>query len=102
MDTRSCAHPAASFLTPETIRLGVNVGPDGNERRSCCPLARILTEVPPTSTTSTFLTEDFFATPDLSGRAALRLSASDLDFTMSARPLENVGLGADHVHQLGP
>ena len=50
---------AASFLTPETIRLGVSVGPDGNDRRSCCPLARILTEVPPTSTTSTFLTEDF-------------------------------------------
>src|SRR3954465_10579896 len=98
----SCVHPTASFLTSVTIRLGVSVGPDGKDRRSCCPLARILTEVPPTSTTSTFLSEDFFAAPDRSGRAVLRLSASDFDFTRSALPLEGVGLGADHVHQLGP
>src|SRR6186997_2806827 len=98
----SCVHPTASFLTSETIRLGVSVGPDGKDRRSCCPLARILTEVPPTSTTSTFLTEDFFATTDRSGRAVLRLRASDFDFTASARSLEDVRLRPDHVHQLVP
>src|SRR5215467_15044038 len=58
----SYVHPLASFLTPDTIRLGVKVGPDGNDRRSVCPVARILTEVPPTSTTSTFLAENVFAT----------------------------------------
>src|SRR5262245_39675923 len=58
----SYVHPLASFLTPDTIRLGVKVGPDGNDRRTVCPVARILTEVPPTSTTSTFLAENVFAT----------------------------------------
>src|SRR5215475_3501842 len=58
----SYVHPLASFLTPDTIRLGVKVGPDGNDRRSPCPVARILTEVPPTSTTSTFFAESVFAT----------------------------------------
>src|SRR5215467_4373029 len=58
----SYVHPVAIFLTPDTIRLGVKVGPDGNDRRSVCPVARILTEVPPISTTSTFLAENVFAT----------------------------------------
>src|SRR6516164_11822631 len=34
-----------------------SVGPDRKDRISVCPLARIFTEVPPTSMTSTFLPE---------------------------------------------
>ena len=40
--------------------------------------------------TSTFLTDGFFAAPDRSGRAVLRLRASDFAFTASARSLEDV------------
>src|SRR5262249_855589 len=35
------------------MRLGVSFGPDRNDRLSGCPVARIFTEVPPTSMTST-------------------------------------------------
>src|SRR5262245_47438768 len=99
----SYVHPLASFLTPDTIRLGVNVGPDGNERRSACPVARILTEVPPTSTTSTFLAEDVFATGARFRRPVRRLAAyRDFAFTALARSLEHGRFGADHIHQVAP
>src|SRR6202035_5371036 len=49
-------------LTSAAIRLGASVGPDENDRLSLSPVARILTELPPTSTASTVLTEDFIAT----------------------------------------
>src|SRR5205807_8507737 len=54
MDTTSYFHSAVSFLTPETMRLGVRVGPEENSRAWACPVARTLTCVPPMSTTSTF------------------------------------------------
>src|ERR1700721_1553470 len=41
-------------LTPSTIWSGVNLGPEANFRGSVCPIARIFTLCPPTSTTSTF------------------------------------------------
>jgi hypothetical protein len=70
-----------SFFTPETICFGVIFGPDGSDRCTLWPLARILTEVPPMSTTSTFLAADVFATsarscrpcPALGGAPRLRL-----------------------------
>src|SRR6516165_7223098 len=65
MDTTSYIQPAASFFTPETIRPGVSVGPDRKDRISVCPLARIFTEVPPTSMTSTFLPEGSLASTSL-------------------------------------
>src|SRR5262249_35938777 len=42
-------------LTPRTICSAVSAGPEGNSRCSSCPVARIFTCVPPTSTTSTFM-----------------------------------------------
>src|SRR6516225_10403329 len=54
-ETASYAQSAASFFTLDAIRLGVSVGPDRKDRLSVCPVARIFTEVPPTSMTSTFL-----------------------------------------------
>src|SRR5262249_16818841 len=55
-------------------------GPDANSRGLSCPIARIFTCVPPTSTTSTFID----CTQSLSG--LLELSA----------------LGRDYVHQIVP
>ena len=84
--------PAGELLDPDTIRLGVNVGLDGNERRSVCPVARILTEVPPTSTTTSgqrfagrgrLVTRARFRRPVPRGFAftalAARLSTADLE-----------------------
>src|SRR5215467_5968566 len=103
IDTTSYVQPRASFLTADTICLGVNVGPDGNERSSVWPVARILTEVPPTSTTNTFPAADVFATSARSCRRRRR-PATDCDFafTALARSLEYGGFGADHTHQLVP
>src|SRR5262249_38087026 len=55
MDTASYFQSPASFLTPATICLAVNLGPDENSRDCFCPVARIFTWVPPTSTASTFM-----------------------------------------------
>src|SRR5260370_37882286 len=44
------------------MSLGVIFGPERNERCTLCPLTRILTDFPPTSTTSTLFTTNFFAT----------------------------------------
>src|SRR5262249_60880623 len=49
----SYCQSSASLLTPVTICSAVSVGPDGNSRTTFCPVARIFTWVPPTSTTST-------------------------------------------------
>src|SRR5262245_2615825 len=103
IDTTTYVQSRASFLTPDTIWLGVNVGPDKNERFSFCPLARILTEVPPTSTTNTFPAADVFATSARSGRPRRRWAARrDFAFTALARSLEYGGFGADHTHQVVP
>src|SRR5262249_60624815 len=70
---------------------------------SFCPVARILTEVPPTSTTSTFPAADVFATSARSCRRRRRPAAGcDFAFTALARSLEYGGFGADHTHQLVP
>src|SRR5262249_40656986 len=58
IDTTSYLQSAASSFTRDTICLGVSVGPDGNDRASVCPVTRNFTELPPTSMTSTLLTED--------------------------------------------
>src|SRR5436190_15877268 len=84
------------------MRLGVSVGPDGNDRCCFCPVARILTEVPPTSTTSTFLTADPFATRARSCFTVQRLARSDVVLTALARSLEDDGFGSDHTHQVIP
>src|SRR6516165_1980862 len=110
MDTTSYVQSAASFFTPETIRTGVSVGPDRKDRISVCPLPRIFTEVPPTSMTSTFLPEGPLASTSLikdrSGASAgacpivarPRLAAGDdLALITLAHPLEDGGLGFDHV-----
>src|SRR5262245_1845530 len=101
IDTTSYVQSRASFLTPDTIWLGVSVGPDGNERFSFCPLARILTEVPPTSTTNTFPAADAFATSARSFRPRWA-AGRDFAFTALARSLEYGGFGADHTHQVVP
>src|SRR6516162_1374648 len=110
MDTTSYVQSAASFFTPETIRTGVSVGPDRKDRISVCPLARIFTEVPPTSMTSTFLPEGRLAStclikdPSAASAGACpivarpRLAAGgDLALITLAHPLEDGGLGFDHV-----
>lgn len=103
IDTTSYLQSRASFFTPETMRLGVNVGPDGNDRCSFCPVARILTEVPPTSMTSTLFTEDFCAMTTRSRRPVRRCAPSrDFTFTTPTRSLEYDGFGADHTHQVVP
>src|ERR1700720_3187834 len=103
IDTTSYVQPRASFSTPDTICLGVNVGPDGNERSSVCPVAMILTEVPPTSTTNTFPAADVVSTSARSCRPRRRLAVGrDFAFTALARSLECGGFGADHAHQVVP
>src|SRR6202047_2742535 len=101
MDTRSYIQSPASFLTPETIRLGVSVGPDKNDRRSLCPVARILTELPPTSTASTALTEDFIAT-SFCRTVPFSTASSDLARIALARSRENGAFGSNHAHQVVP
>src|SRR5262249_6890234 len=61
IDTASYLQSFARFLTPATICLGVNLGPDGNSRDRFCPVARIFTWVPPTSTTSTFIEPSMYS-----------------------------------------
>src|SRR6516162_7322597 len=109
MDTTSYVQSAASFFTPETIRTGVSVGPDRKDRISVCPLARIFTEVPPTSMTSTFLPEEPLAStclikdPTASAGACPivarpRLAAGDdLALITLAHPPEDGGHGFEHV-----
>src|SRR5262249_39896745 len=99
IDTTSYVQPRASFFTPDTICLGVNVGPDGNERSSFCPVARILTEVPPTSTTNTFLPEDVSAKPTRRCRPVFRRSAGRAFFTARARSSDSGGIGTNYAHQ---
>src|SRR5246127_996125 len=53
-DTQSNFQSRTDFLTTRIILPGVMVGPDGYLRGSVCPLASILTLVPPTSITRTF------------------------------------------------
>src|SRR5215472_17463952 len=52
-DTQSKLQSPTNFLTIRTILRGAMVGPDGNLRGSFCPVASILTFVPPTSITRT-------------------------------------------------
>src|SRR6516165_8510899 len=104
METTSYVQSAASFFTPETIRVGVSVGPDRNDRIAVCPLARIFTEVPPTSTTSTFLPEESLAStslirdPNSASNGACRIVArsrltadNDLTPITLTHPLEIAG-----------
>src|SRR5262249_53369398 len=55
METTSYLHSLTAFRTPDTICWAVIVGPDASLQGSFCPVASILTCVPPTSTTSTFI-----------------------------------------------
>src|SRR6266446_1165614 len=103
IDTTSYFQSPASFLTSDTIRLGVSVGPDANARRSCCPVARIFTEVPPTSTTSTFrLGDDLTRPARLAGSIRRKPARRELASTVLARSLEHSGFGIDHAHQVVP
>src|SRR3974390_1704798 len=61
IEIASYAQSAASFFALDAIRPGVSIGPDRKDRLSVCPVARIFTEVPPTSMTSTFLMEERLA-----------------------------------------
>src|SRR5262249_12107345 len=100
-ETASYAQSAASCFTPETISLGVSFGPDGSFRCILCPLARILTEVPPMSTTSTFLTRDFLASAARSRRAAPRaLVRGDLASTAATRALADSGVARHSLAEL--
>jgi NADPH-dependent 2,4-dienoyl-CoA reductase/sulfur reductase-like enzyme len=81
--------------------LGVSVGPDKNDRRSLCPVARILTELPPTSTASTALTEDFIAT-SFCRTVPFSTASSDLARIALARSRENGAFGSNHAHQVVP
>src|SRR5215467_1554554 len=82
METHPYFHPLESRLTPDTMRWGVNPGPETNFRGSSCPVARIFTCVPPTSMTRTPMAMS--RVPRLAG-------------------LRQVGaLGADHRQELVP
>src|SRR5215831_15866948 len=78
MATTSYFQSLASSLAPATICSAVRVGPEANFRGSLCPVARSLTLVPPTSTTSTFMANSL---------AGLRKGGA---------------LGGDHRHELVP
>src|SRR5258708_7978893 len=83
--------------------LGVIFGPDGNERRALCPLARILTEFPPTSTTSTLFATDFSPAVARCRRTAPRSALnSDVASTAASSPLEDGAFGPYHRHQIIP
>jgi hypothetical protein len=65
-DTQSNSQSRTDFLTSRIILRGVMVGPDGCFRGVVCPVASILTFVPPTSITKTlgdFAGADFIAAP---------------------------------------
>src|SRR5262249_20609314 len=103
MDTTSYVQPPASFFTPDTICIGGNVRPDGNERSSFCPVAMILAEVPRTAPTTSFAAADACAWSGRSGRPRRRLAVGrDFAFTALARSFECGGFGADHAHQVVP
>ena len=87
----------ASFLTPETIRLGVSVGPDENDRRSLCPVARILTELPPTSTAITALTTQATNTETVEGSAEVVLQG----FAAQVQTAVAAALAADDAADQG-
>src|SRR6516164_11166210 len=55
METASYSHSAVSFLTWETIRLAVILGPETNIWGAFLPEASIFTCVPPTSIANTFM-----------------------------------------------
>src|SRR5262245_61600306 len=57
IDTTSYFQSLVMRFTPVTMSLGFIFGPDGNLRRSFCPVTRTLTLVPPTSITNTFMPE---------------------------------------------
>src|SRR4030095_3714786 len=80
IDTALYFQSLASFSTPATICLGVSLGPDGNSRGCFCPVMRIFTWVPPTSTTSTFSERSMYS-------AGLRQACA---------------LGSDNLHQIVP
>src|SRR5262245_32205433 len=81
METTSYCQSSASFCTPATMDSGDSVGPDGNFRGSDCPVARIFTFVPPTSTTRTFMS----ITPRSGHRA--RLDVTDVRGVFGDRPI---------------
>jgi len=97
---------------PDAIRAGVSLGPDGNDRPSVCPVARIFSEVPPMSTTSALLIVERVAAtsvikdlrvisaPSCRMVARLRLAAND-DLTVISSSLEHGGLGFDRAHSAG-
>src|SRR5258707_7261801 len=70
-DTKSNFQSRTDFLTRRTILRGVMVGPDGYFRGSFCPVASILTFVPPTSMTRTLgdfaACAAFIAAPSMRG-----------------------------------
>src|SRR5215470_15538850 len=112
MDTASYFQSPASFLTPATIRFGVMVGPDGNLRDSSCPVARILTWVPPRSIASTFMMNSPHAScAEFDPRCVMR----DMPYPSSrilhpvsrillalTRLLHGRALGCNHTHELVP
>src|SRR5260221_2160267 len=70
METRSYSQSLVASLTCLTILPGVRVGREGNRRGSFCPLASILTLVPPASITriwEVFAFGDFFISNPLNG-----------------------------------
>src|SRR5262249_22104212 len=91
----------ASFLTPTTICSAVSVGPEGNLRGSSCPVARILTVVPPTSTTSTFMAtpslKHTLVSPRRMPRGAQRPSVHGLTGFC-----QRSALGSEHLHEFVP
>src|SRR5580704_10071363 len=101
MATTSYFQSLVICFTPATICLGVIFGPDGNFLGSFCPVARTLTLVPPTSTTSTFI---------LKPLVLKRTQSAQISFSQRTAPqvlmacglLEHVGLGRSHSHQLIP
>src|SRR5262249_41018689 len=91
-DAASYFQSPASSLTPRTICSAVSPGPEGNSRRSSCPVARIFTCVPPTSTTSTFMVYP-------SGVCSPRQRPPE---QMLAGLRQGRALGGDHRHEFVP
>src|SRR5262249_17507795 len=75
----SYSQSAASFLTPSTICRADIPGPDSNFRGTFCPVVRIFTCVPPTSTTSTFISVSVKGKIDAGGRRLGQTSGRDHD-----------------------
>src|SRR5215469_7590733 len=98
METTSYFQFRASFLTPATICIGVIVGPDGNFRRSVCPVARIFTLVPPMSMANTFI-EMFTRISRLN--VSLKLSRQ-LNIVNAESPLETGRIHSAPTFSEGP